>query len=73
MKEILCRTCNIWVDCGKKDGKPHGFCLARDLFTYTEETECMDYSKGQPSTEAEYEEAQDQWLTTLKKQHGNTE
>ena len=50
MNDILCRHCCHWVDC-----KTNGFCLDRDLFTYTEETECSDYLEGVPMTESEYE------------------
>lgn len=57
MGKILCKSCICWVDCGDK-----GFCLCRDLFTYTNETECEDYSDGEPSTEEEWEEAQNRWL-----------
>lgn len=28
----------------------------RSLFTHTKETSCSDYEKGEPLTEAEYEE-----------------
>ena len=47
----LCRKCNFWVDCDSK-----GFCLMRDLFTYTDESECQDYAEGEPMKEKEYEE-----------------
>lgn len=49
-KEILCKTCICWVDCGAK-----GFCLCEDLFTYTAKTECDDYVNGEPSTEREFD------------------
>lgn len=55
MKEILCESCSYWVDCGMEDGKPYGFCLAQDLFTYTAETSCGEYSEGKPLTEEEFE------------------
>ena len=57
-EEILCKSCICWVDCGEKKGKAHGFCLCRDLFTHTAETECRDYLKGKPSTEEEWENFQ---------------
>lgn len=56
-KPILCTTCAAWVDCGKKDGKPYGFCLCQDLFTYTAETKCADYVNGTAMTEKEFENA----------------
>ena len=49
---ILCRSCNFFVLGEKRDS---GFCLCRDLFTHTEETECADYAEGEPMTEEEYE------------------
>ena len=55
MKDILCTSCNWWCDCGKKDGKPWGFCFYEPLFTYTARTKCADYSKGNPMAEEEYE------------------
>ena len=55
--EILCLTCAAWVDCGEREKKPWGFCLARDLFTYTAETRCTEYSEGKPITEDEFENA----------------
>ena len=53
-KKILCKTCVNWVDC-----KTKGFCLLEDLFTYTKKRRCIDYEKGEPVTEQEYEEAQE--------------
>jgi len=56
MKDCKCAHCRIWVDCGAK-----GFCLLKDLFTYTELEEgatCEDYEKGKPLTEEEYNLAQ---------------
>lgn len=53
-KEILCHTCNSWVDCGSDDEKK-GFCLCKDLFTYTSETSCRDYTKDKPITIEEFE------------------
>ena len=38
-----------------EDGKPYGFCLAQDLFTYTAETSCGEYSEGKPLTEEEFD------------------
>lgn len=64
--EILCKTCNFWVDCSH-DGKLHGFCLMRDLFTYTCRRECRDYAKGTPMKEKEYEEVNEKWMSKLKK------
>ena len=58
----LCRKCNFWVDCGAK-----GFCLMRDLFTYTDESECKDYAKGEPLKEKEYEETNEKWMQSLRK------
>ena len=54
-KEILCKSCICWVDCGERDGKPHGFCLCEKLFTYTTRTQCADYVNGDPTTEKEFE------------------
>ena len=56
MDDNKCAHCKKWVDCGAK-----GFCLAKDLFTYTELPECstcLDYVEGEPITEDEFEEAQ---------------
>lgn len=53
--EILCNECSTWVDCGIKNNKPYGFCLQKDLFTYTAETQCSAYIKGTPISELEYE------------------
>jgi hypothetical protein len=55
MKEILCESCCHWVDCGEKDGKPYGFCLNLDLFTYTAKTACAEYDEGKPVTEEEFD------------------
>lgn len=54
-KDVLCETCNFWVDCTREDNKPHGFCICRDLFTYTYETRCKDYAKGTPISEDDFE------------------
>ena len=56
MKDNKCSHCIKWVDC-----KTKGFCLVKDLFTYTELEEdavCHDYVEGEPITEDEFEEAQ---------------
>ena len=53
--DILCKSCAHWVDCGERDGKPWGFCISRDLYTYTSCTRCGDYDRGEPMTEAEFE------------------
>lgn len=60
MKEVLCKSCLCWIDCDPKGrkGKPYGFCLCRDLFSYTAETECKDYVNGTPSTDKEWEDYQ---------------
>lgn len=52
---VLCKTCCHWVDCGEKDGKPYGFCLNLDLFTYTAKTACAEYDEGKPVTEEEFD------------------
>ena len=57
-KPILCKSCIYWVDCGEKENKPYGFCLAEDLFTYTARKHCNDYTKGTPITEEEFENAE---------------
>ena len=54
-KDILCKFCAHWVDCGEKGGEPWGFCVFRDLYTYTAYTRCGDYDRGEPMTEAEFE------------------
>lgn len=53
----ICMVCAKWVDCDKMKllDKPFGFCLTRDLFTYTAETECGDYLNGIPFSEEEFE------------------
>ena len=51
-----CSHCTKWVDC-----KTKGFCLVRDLFTYTdieEEEDCPDFVDGEPITEDEFESSQ---------------
>ena len=51
-----CSHCTKWVDCKNK-----GFCLVKDLFTYTEEEEdssCPDFVDGTPIPEDEFEETQ---------------
>lgn len=56
MNDNKCSHCIKWVDC-----KTKGFCLAKDLFTYTELAECAscpDYVEGKPYTESEWEELQ---------------
>lgn len=53
----------VWVNCGEKDCKPHGFCLYEPLFTYTERNHCNDYVEGKPTTEEEWEKAQEQWVS----------
>ncbi len=63
---MLCKTCNFWVDCGKKNRKPHGFCLCEDLFTYTAKQKCVNYAKGTPMTAEKWEELQEQWLNELR-------
>ena len=55
MKEVVCKRCATWVDCGEKEGKPYGFCLQKDSFTYTAETDCYIFLEGEPMSEAEYE------------------
>ena len=39
----------------------------RDLFTYTDESECKDYAEGEPMKEKEYEEANKKWMSELRK------
>ena len=53
---ILCKSCLCWVDCGKKNNKPYGFCLCEYLFTYTAKTSCKEYINGTPSTNKEWED-----------------
>ena len=56
--ECLCSKCSIWVDCGWKNGIPHGFCIMKDLFTYTHKKIgdcCVDYQEGKPISEKEWE------------------
>lgn len=51
-----CSHCTKWVDC-----KTKGFCLTKDLFTYTEleeDAQCPEYVEGTPITEEEFEETQ---------------
>lgn len=52
---VLCYTCNCWVDCGQKDGERYGFCLCKDLYTYTRSVSCSDYVKDEPLTEEAFE------------------
>ena len=55
MKTILCKTCLFWVDCSKGE-EVDGFCLQRDLYERTAETDCPDYESGEPMTEQQYED-----------------
>ena len=52
--KTICQTCCNWVDCTKT--KPEGFCLLKDLFTYTAEKKCLEYKEGKPLTEEEWED-----------------
>ena len=55
MQECKCSHCTKWVFC-----KTKGFCLVKDLFTYTELEEdavCPDFVEGEPQTEEEFESA----------------
>ena len=52
-KEILCRSCCRWVDCGEKDGEPWGYCVIEPLYTHTAYTRCGDYVRGEPIKEDE--------------------
>lgn len=51
-KDVLCNTCTLYVKCRDNDSS---FCLAEDLYTHTERTSCINYSKGEPTTEEEYD------------------
>jgi hypothetical protein len=56
MQDCKCSHCTKWVFC-----KTKGFCLVKDLFTYTELEEdavCPDFIEGEPQTEEEFESAQ---------------
>ncbi len=55
MNKILCKKCTSWVDCGEKENLPFGFCLKKDLFSYTAETKCSMYLEGTPMSEQEFE------------------
>ena len=53
MQDCKCSHYIKWVDC-----KTKGFCLCKDLFTYTKLLECSscpDYVEGKPVTEEEFE------------------
>lgn len=67
MRNVLCEHCSLWVDCGMKNGKPHGFCLFEDLFTYTARIKCESHSEGTPLSEEEYETVNDSWQKKLRK------
>ena len=61
-KDCLCCSCSIWIDCEWKSGKPFGFCLMQDLFTYTCKSTkecCIDYQQGNPVSEKEWEKEND--------------
>lgn len=54
---MKCEKCNNWVDCQYKE-KGKGFCLCRDLFTYTkldDDEYCEDFVLGKPMSDDEYE------------------
>lgn len=61
-KSVICETCRLWVKCKASDkakvAESHGFCVVRDLFTYTAETKCKDHQKGEPMSEKDWEECQ---------------
>lgn len=60
---MICDRCALWVE--TETG--HGFCVVRDLFTYTNESECEGFIEGKPSTIEEWEKAQEKWLGELRK------
>ena len=51
---MLCQKCNFWVDCSDEQGV-RGFCLRRDLFTYTGTDRCSDFSEGEPMPVEEFD------------------
>lgn len=55
MSDVLCKTCSKWVDCKNNDNVKLGFCLIKDLYTFTECESCDDYSEGKPMTEEEFD------------------
>ncbi len=57
MNDVLCTHCTWWVNCPREENAVHGFCLLKDLFTYTAEKECSEHSEGLPLSEEEYEDA----------------
>lgn len=56
-EKCLCIHCLKWVNCDSEgDSKsPYGFCLVKDLYTYTACERCSDYTEGEPFTESEFE------------------
>lgn len=60
--ECRCAICSRWVDCGRKDGEPWGFCLIEDLFTYTCKSideYCDGYEEGESITLKDWEDVND--------------
>lgn len=60
--ECICCNCSHWVNCGWKNGKPYGFCIMKDLFTYTCKSTndcCIDFDKGKPISSDEWEDEND--------------
>lgn len=60
--ECKCCHCSNWVNCKWFNGKPYGFCLTEDLFTYTckfVDEDCSNFEEGTPITEEEWEEEND--------------
>lgn len=60
--ECLCITCMNWVNCGWKNGKPLGFCICEDLYTYTNKSvneDCLNYTEGQSISLKEWENEND--------------
>ena len=43
------------MDRSKNYEHPIGFCICEPLFTYTEKLQCIEYEKGEPCTEEEWE------------------
>ena len=57
--DCLCYSCTHWVNCGWQNGKPLGFCILKDLYTYTcKSTDecCMDFDKGENILLKDWEE-----------------
>lgn len=54
---MKCEKCNNWVDCQYEE-REKGFCLCKDLFTYTKLSDkeyCEDFVPGVPTPAEDFD------------------